>query len=260
MESTVSEPPVPVYKAPLFEPLTRQSASLRISTAIEQKILRRSLRPGDALPTETALAEQFAVHRSTVREALRRLESAGLVGREGGSKKLRVTRPGHAETASRVGRTLALDDVTFIELWEAMRAVAPRTAAIAAEHGTPGSLASLEAIVSAVETARGADAAVNQVVEFFGKLAEMSGNRVLMLAMQPVTRLLAPSLRRMIDRVPQGRTRILVAQRCIVEAIRARKPDEAEAWMTRHVQDFRRGYELAGIALDTKVGTAPVAD
>ena len=111
--------PTPAYKARLFEPLARQPASHRISTVIEQKILRRSLRPGDALPTETELAEQFAVNRSTVREALRRLESAGLVGREGGSKRLKVTRPGHAETASRVGRTLALDDVTFIELWEA---------------------------------------------------------------------------------------------------------------------------------------------
>ena len=28
--------------------------------------------------------------------------------------------------------------------------------------------------------------------------------------------------------------------------------------MTRHVQDFRRGYELAGIALDTRVGTSTV--
>jgi GntR family transcriptional repressor for pyruvate dehydrogenase complex len=260
MEASVSEPTVPVYKGPLFEPLTRQSASLRISAAIEQKIMRRTLRPGDALPTETQLAEQFAVHRSTIREALRRLESAGLVGREGGSKKLRITRPGHAETASRVGRTLALDDVTFIELWEAMRAVAPRTAALAAQHGAAQSAATLEAIVNAVETARGADAAVGWVVDFFGKLAEMSGNRVLMLAMQPVMKLLAPSLRRMIDRVPQGRTRILVAQRCIVEAIRTGKPDEAEGWMSRHVQDFRRGYELAGIALDTRVGTTTVAD
>jgi GntR family transcriptional repressor for pyruvate dehydrogenase complex len=260
MEPAVSESPAPAYKAPLFEPLTRQSASLRISTAIEQKILRRSLRPGDALPTETVLAEQFAVHRSTVREALRRLESAGLVGRQGGSKKLRVTRPGHAETASRVGRTLALDDVTFIELWEAMLAVAPRTAALAATRGNAQSVATLEAIVNAVETARGAGAAVGWVADFFGKLAEMSGNRVLMLAMQPVMTLLAPSLRRMIDRVPQGRTRILVAQRCVVEAIRTGKPDEAEAWMTRHVQDFRRGYELAGIALDTRVGTTPIAD
>jgi DNA-binding FadR family transcriptional regulator len=53
--------------------------------------------------------------------------------------------------------------------------------------------------------------------------------------------------------VPQARSRILVAQRCILEAISQRKPDEAEAWMRRHVEDFRRGYELAGIALDTRV-------
>ena len=44
------------------------------------------------------------------------------------------------------------------------------------------------------------------------------------------------------------------------EAIRTRKPDEAETWMNRHVQDFRRGYELADIALDTRVGTATLAD
>ena len=68
----------------------------------------------------------------------------------------------------------------------------------------------------------------------------------------PVTRLLAPSLRRMIDRVPQGRSRIVVAQRCIVEALRKGDAAEAESWMTRHVQDFRRGYEIAGIALDTR--------
>jgi GntR family transcriptional repressor for pyruvate dehydrogenase complex len=256
----VSEPSAPAYKGPLFEPLPRQTAPHRIAAAIEQKILRRALQPGDALPTESELAEQFAVHRSTVREALRRLESAGLVGREGNSKKLRVTRPGHADTASRVGRALALDDVTFIELWEAMRAVAPRTAALAAEHGTPAGASALEAIVGAVETAPSTDTVVSHVVEFFGKLAEMSGNRVLMLAMQPVTQLLAPSLRRMIDRVPQGRARIVVAQRCIVEAIRTRKVEEAEAWMTRHVQDFRRGYELADIALDTRVGAATLAD
>ncbi|MGI9246286.1 MAG: FadR/GntR family transcriptional regulator, partial [Steroidobacteraceae bacterium] len=182
----MSEPSAPSYKGPLFEPLARQSASHRISSVIEQKILKRSLRLGDPLPTETELAEQFAVHRSTVREALRRLESAGLVGRQGGSKKLRVTRPGHAETASRVGRTLALDDVTFIELWEAMRAVAPRTASLAATHATKESAGTLESMVNGLEAARGADAAVGWVVDFFGKLAEMSGNRVLMLAMQPV--------------------------------------------------------------------------
>jgi GntR family transcriptional repressor for pyruvate dehydrogenase complex len=236
-----------------FEPLVPQPAYGRVAAAIEQRILDRRLRPGDPLPTESDLARQFGVNRSTVREALRRLESGGLVGRETGGKRLRVTRPAHSDTASRVSKALALDEVTFIELWEAMLAVAPRTAALAALHAAAQALEGLEADTVVVETARGSEAAVEGVVAFFGHLAEASGNRVLILAMQPVTRLLSPSLRKMIDRVPQGRSRIVVAQRCIVEALRKGDAAEAESWMTRHVQDFRRGYELAGIALDTRV-------
>jgi len=113
-----------------FEPLVPQPAYGRVAAAIEQRILERRLRPGDQLPTEADLARQFGVNRSTVREALRRLESGGLVGRDAGAKRLRVTRPGHADTASRVSRALALDEVTFIELWEAMLAVADRTASL----------------------------------------------------------------------------------------------------------------------------------
>ncbi|NJD32414.1 MAG: FadR family transcriptional regulator [Gammaproteobacteria bacterium] len=243
-------------RRPLFEPLEQQPAYGRVAAAIEQKILARSLRPGDPLPSETELARQFAVNRSTVREAVRRLESAGLVGRAAGSKRLRVTRPGHAATASSMSRALTLDDVTFIDLWEAMLAIAPRTAALAAAHARPENLERLALCIQTVETARGSEAAVAGVVDFFGSLAATSSNRVLILAMQPVTRLLAPSLRRMIDRVPQGRSRIVVAQRCIVEALRKGDANEAQSWMTRHVQDFRRGYEIAGISLDTRAGDA----
>ena len=233
----------------------RGAAFARIAADLETRILDRTLTPGDPLPSETALAEQYRVHRSTVREAVRRLESAGLVGRLPGTKRLRVTRPGQAATTSSLSRALALDDVTFIELWEAMLAIAPRTAALAAAQPCTESIERLEACILKVETSRSAEGAVTGVVEFFGALAETSANRVLVLAMQPVTRLLAPSLRRVIDRVPQGRSRIAVAQRCVVEAIRNGDAPEAQAWMNRHVQDFRRGYEVAGIALDTKVSS-----
>ena len=239
-------------KPALFEPLEPQPAYGRVAAAIERRILDRTLRQGDPLPSETELARQFGVNRSTVREAVRRLESAGLVGRAAGTKRLRVTRPGHAATATTMSRALALDDVTFIELWEAMLAIAPRTAALAAAHARPENLERLELCIEKVETARSSALAIEGVVEFFGSLAATSANRVLVLAMQPVTRLLAPSLRRMIDRVPQGRSRIVVAQRCIVEALGKGDAAEAQSWMTRHVQDFRRGYEIAGIALDTR--------
>lgn len=252
MPHKTREPARRAAKRALFEPLDPQPAYGRVATAIEQKILKRTLRQGDPLPSETELARQFGVNRSTVREAVRRLESSGLVGRAAGTKRLRVTRPGQAATTSTMSRALALDDVTFIELWEAMLAIAPRTAALAAEHARPENLDRLELCVRKVETARSSEAAVAGVVDFFGSLAATSANRVLVLAMQPVTKLLAPSLRRMIDRVPQGRSRIVVAQRCIIEALRKGDVTEAQSWMTRHVQDFRRGYEIAGIALDTR--------
>ena len=63
-----------------------------------------------------------------------------------------------------------------------------------------------------------------------------------------------PSLAVIIDRVPQARSRIESAQKEIVAAVKARDPKSAAEWMTRHVRDFRRGYEVAGIPLSTEVG------
>ena len=56
-----------------------------------------------------------------------------------------------------------------------------------------------------------------------------------------------------IDRVPQARTRIEQAQAAIVAAVGSRDGKRASEWMARHVRDFRRGYEVAGIDLDTEV-------
>ena len=43
------------------------------------ELLISDLRPGDVLPTETAVAEWLMVSRSTVREAMKLLEQEGLV-------------------------------------------------------------------------------------------------------------------------------------------------------------------------------------
>ena len=77
----------------LFEPLDDHPAYRQIANVIEQRIVERSLRTGDPLPSESDLARQFGVNRSTVREAIRELETHGLLGRGRGEKRLRVTRP-----------------------------------------------------------------------------------------------------------------------------------------------------------------------
>ena len=229
----------------LFEPLDDHPAYRQIANVIEQRIVERSLRTGDPLPSEADLARQFGVNRSTVREAIRELETQGLLGRGRGEKRLRVTRPEPRHVSSGVSRALALHDVTFLELWEAMMAIEPAAAQYAAARRTEAHLRDLVRTGARFKrNAADTEAAVLAVVDFFTVVASASGNQVLALSQAPLNLLLAPTLTRLIDRVPQARARIAEAQRRITSAIKMRRSELARTWMEKHIRDFKRGYEL----------------
>jgi GntR family transcriptional regulator, transcriptional repressor for pyruvate dehydrogenase complex len=75
-------------------------------------------------------------------------------------------------------------------------------------------------------------------------VAAASGNQVLALSQSPLNLLLVPALTEIIDRVPQARARIQAAQGKIIDAIKLKKSEQARTWMEKHIQDFKRGYEL----------------
>ena len=60
-------------------PLSKTRLHEGIMEQLKDKILRRELLPSDKLPPERELADQLNVNRTTVREALHKLESIGLV-------------------------------------------------------------------------------------------------------------------------------------------------------------------------------------
>jgi GntR family transcriptional regulator, transcriptional repressor for pyruvate dehydrogenase complex len=238
-----------------FAPLTLEPAYRKVAGAIGERILGRTLREGERLPSETELARQFGVNRSTVREALRELESRGLVKRRPGSKLMSVSRPHHAAVAAGVSHALLLHDVTVRDVWEALTIIEPPLAEVAARNRSD---ADLECIAAAADAfaARHALAAqaVHSCAEFFRCVGRATHNPVLGLAQEPLLQLLEPSLRVMIDKVPQARTRIATAHRHLREALAARNTEDAHAWMARHIRDFRRGYEIAGIGLGLRLG------
>lgn len=239
----------------MFEPLGYAPAYLRVSEAIRDRILRRELKEGQALPTETELARQFEVNRSTVREALRKLESSGLLGRRAGGKRLYVTRPTRESVGGGLSQALTLHETRVVDVWEALQAVQPGIAQAAAERRSPEALERLAASARRFASRRGdRDLAVEDVADFFNALGEAGDNPVFVLLNEPLLRLLKPSLSIIIDRVPQARHRIETAQKHIVDAVAAQDGQAAGAWMARHVRDFRRGYEVAGIPLSTEVG------
>jgi GntR family transcriptional regulator, transcriptional repressor for pyruvate dehydrogenase complex len=240
-----------------FAPLLIEPAYRKVAAAIGARILSRALREGERLPSETELARQFAVNRSTVREALRELESRGLVQRRAGSKLMSVSRPHHEVVAAGVSHALLLHDVTVRNVWEALTILEPPLAETAARTRSATDLECITAAADAFGAQRAVAArAVHCCAEFFRCIGRATHNPVLGLAQEPLLQLLEPSLGVMIDKVPQARARIATAQRRLVEALEARDQQAAHQWMARHIRDFRKGYELAGIDLELRVTAA----
>jgi DNA-binding FadR family transcriptional regulator len=233
-----------------FKQIRIEPAYRKVAAALLERIVDRSLRDGDHLPPETELARQFGVNRSTVREALRELESNGLVERRRGSKRLVVTRPHTGTVAEGISRALVLHDVTSFDVWESLTILEPPIAEVAARRREEADLPPLqEAAERFAGDNRDITRAVHHVAEFFGLIGAATHNPALMLAQEPLLQLLEPSLGVMMDKIPQSRARITTAQRKLYEALKARDAEAARTWMAKHIRDFKRGYELAGIDL-----------
>ena len=245
-----------VVKAREFEPIRIEPAYRKVAAALLDRITTRAINAGERLPPEMELARQFGVHRGTVREALRELQTNGVLKRERGSKLMMVTRPARDTVAADVSRALALHDVSYHDVWEALTALEPPIAAAAARHRKPKDLTRLDSIIERLAADLDTGSAVDQAADFFHAIGEATHNRVFMLAHEPLVQLLVPSLGAMISKVPQARTRIAAAQKKIVAAIRAGSAPQAEEWMAKHIRDFRRGFEIADIGLDRRVAGA----
>jgi len=230
----------------MFERISTPPAYRIVYDMIEQQIMDGRLKLGDVLPSETQMAEQFGINRSTVREGIRLLEESGLVFRRS-PKRLEVSAPRMGELARRTSRALKLHQVTFLEMWEVALTVEPMTARFAAERATAEDLDLLNRNIEAMESAiEDSEAVVNLDIEFHDLLAQASGNRVLALAREPISLLFLPAGRAILPRL-RTEKRILDAHKLIAGAIEDGKPSIAETWMRKHIEDFRRGFERTGL-------------
>jgi DNA-binding FadR family transcriptional regulator len=237
--------------------LDSSPAYKKVFDEVERRILSGALRPGDVMPSETKLAEEFGVNRSTIREGIRLLEQSGMVQRLNGGKKLRVTLPHHGDLASRASRAMVMHQITFRELWEASLALEVATIHHAADRITVRQLARLKENVREMEqaAARSDDEFIRLDMVFHDILAEAAGNRALALAREPVGLLFFPAGRIILPRL-KSHMRLVEAHRNIVRALQAGDRDLAVEWMHKHMADFRRGYELTRIDMNQPLDAA----
>ena len=127
----------PIKSTRIYEEIVRQ---------VKQMIAEGRLKSGDQLPPERDLAEKFLVSRTSVREALRVLESLGLI----------EIRPGEGTFVREVSvealieplaRVMASQRAALGELFEARRLLEPALAALAAARATPEEIQEMERIL-----------------------------------------------------------------------------------------------------------------
>jgi GntR family transcriptional regulator, transcriptional repressor for pyruvate dehydrogenase complex len=133
-----------------FSPVARRSLGDQVFDQLAAQILRGELTPGEALPPERSLVELLGVNRQAVREALKRLEQAGLVDvlHGGGTTVTDWRRRAGLDLLPRllVSADGTIDPGVVRAIMELRSLVGPDVAARCAERAVPAVTESLAAI------------------------------------------------------------------------------------------------------------------
>ncbi|MCU0492537.1 MAG: FadR family transcriptional regulator [Chloroflexaceae bacterium] len=201
---------------------------------MRQHISKGEWLPGQRLPSITQLAKAFNVSTGSMREALRSLQSIGLVQIE----------HGRGVFVASARPILPLDDYTnnvtndlLIALAETRRILEPELAALAAERGTAEELAEIEqlALQMEAEAAVGRDF-VEPDVLFHHRIAQATHNPVLQRLIESVSDLMLESRKR--TAVEPGMTARAVRYHLLIaEALRERNGPQARLLMLAHMND-----------------------
>lgn len=129
--------------------LRRETLAEQVAEQLAAYIGERALQPGEALPTEAALATAFGVSRPTVREALRVLTAKGLIETTTG-RGARVKPVTNELLQIFFQRAVQVRQEALIELLEVRKGVEVQSAILAARRRTAADLDALRRLVAAM--------------------------------------------------------------------------------------------------------------
>ncbi|WP_029050137.1 FadR/GntR family transcriptional regulator [Cupriavidus sp. amp6] len=243
MKPAVPSQPDESPAGPIFKRVRTRRAFEAVSDQIRQQLATGDLRPGDRLPGELQLAEQFNVSRSAVREALRSLEAASVVEARTGINGGFFIRSGGTTTGltQTVQDLVSLGQVSIANVTEArveLMAVALR---LACERATEEELDAIEADVNYhTELFRHGGGSRNSksVIEFYRLIAQATHNAVIVLMVDALSEIIRKLLAQI---APEPRRDIMQVRRKVMANLRQRDAEGACQAMTthlRHVSDY----------------------
>ncbi|WP_051194312.1 FadR/GntR family transcriptional regulator [Nocardia jiangxiensis] len=220
-----------------------------VAREITDEIVSQALEEGTRLHNEREMLEKYRVGRSTLREAMRLLESRGIVtvraGRDGGPV---VRRPKPSDLGESLTLLMQFNGIPFSELFAARQALEPLLARMAASRISATEVEELDSINA--EMAENLDDR-----ELFRSTNFRFHEVIANASRSPVLELLSASLEWGADGLAFGvvagdfttrqRRDVLTAHKELADALRAGDPDRAHDAMASHLDDAHKAWLAA---------------
>lgn len=196
----------------------------------------------EKLPSEQALAEQFAVSRNVVREALKILKERGLIESRNGTGSY-ITKPEAANLSDVISRMVVMDNIDYCAIYDVRIILETAACRSAAERVTTGQLMQMEELLErlkdrtmTVKERRETDFAFHEAI------AEATGNPLLAVLIRAMKNVFIEMIEKGIF-MTGGIDDAIMRHARIMDALRVHDPQEAEAAMFDHLQFSKKNVE-----------------
>jgi GntR family transcriptional repressor for pyruvate dehydrogenase complex len=201
---------------------------------LKKQIVSGAIAPGDKFPPERELAKTFKVNRASMRQALKVLESMGVLSQKVGDGTY-MSNGAEKLLREPLDFLVLLDNLSQQDLADTRLIVEPELTARAAERATGEDLAALRTAIAAMEKSRNARERIAADLEFHQAIFRASGNRICYLLFGDLHRISfngpGPPAK------PPVVARSLLFHRRIYAAIKARDGGDAREVMREHILD-----------------------
>lgn len=231
-----------------WRPVQRQRTHEQVLAQVEEQILRGSLRPGDRLPAERHLAETLGVSRSAVREALRVLESMGVVATGTGSGPNAgsiIVGEGTPALSTLLRLHLALSSFSQREVMAVRVQLECFAVREASSRVGSDDFDRLRKVVEQMRDEQLASASFNELdTAFHVGLADVSGNALLATLMQAIRDAVHREMVAVFDELEDRAAvmRVLTEEHAgILDAVSNGEGDKAAMLVQQHIEGFYKG-------------------
>ena len=215
-----------------------------IAAHMIERIHAGELRPGDRLPPERALAEEYGVSRTAIREALRSMEMMGMVESRVG-EGTHIKAPSLSNIVDPFSIVMAQNARLGGELIEVRLILETEIAALAARRRTEEQLRQLEESVRAMRAdLESGGMGIESDERFHALLAGAAGNEALSIMLNMCSGMLSRT--RPITQAVKGVPRMALKDHAaICDAVRAQDERAARRLMRAHLNRALRNLTRA---------------